>query len=292
MNGIMVVNKEKNMSSHDVVNKVRKILGTKKVGHLGTLDPLATGVLVLTINDGTKLAQFIENVDKTYIATILIGKSTDTYDSEGQINDCKEVPIIEQSVLENALKHFIGTSKQTPPIFSAIKKNGKKLYEYARKGEKVEIEPREITVKSIRMVTTPLFIDKTCQFSFEVTVSKGTYIRSLCFDIAKYLGYPGYMKDLIRIRSGNFSIDNASTIDDIEKGEYSFYSMLDSLKGEVILDDISLINKAKNGMKISKIEILNIVNNLPHQIVIKDKENLKAIYQLSEECYKAVRVWN
>lgn len=292
VNGIIVVNKEKNMTSFDVVREIKKIFHTKKVGHLGTLDPLARGVLVITINDGTKLAQFIENVDKTYIATIVIGRSTTTYDLEGELIESKKVDYIEIDKIMKALNHFKGKSQQIPPLYSAIKKNGKKLYEYARMNQSIELEPRQIEVKEIKLVKEPVFTNGECEFQFEVSVSKGTYIRSLCYDIAQFLGYPGYMKDLIRIRSGEFTIEKSSTIEEIKNENFHAYTMLEALKGYVQIDDEKLALKAKNGMMIGMSDVLRHCTKLEEYIVIKRENLLIAVYQLCEKGYKAVRVWN
>lgn len=292
MNGLIVVNKEKNMTSFDVVREIRKIFHTKKVGHLGTLDPLAKGVLVITINEGTKLAQFIENVDKTYIATIVIGKSTTTYDLEGEITCYKKVDYIEKDKIIDALHHFQGKGLQTPPLYSAIKKNGKKLYEYARNGEDVKIEPREVEIKTIKMIGEPIFRNNECEFQFETTVSKGTYIRSLCCDIAQHLGYPGYMKDLIRTQSGEFTIDCSSTIEEIKNGDICFHTMLDALKDYPMIDDEFIACKAKKGMMIGIANVSKYLNQLEDYIAIKRNEELIAIYKFCGTCYKAVRVWN
>lgn len=292
MNGVIVVNKDKSMTSFDVVKEMKKIFHTKKVGHLGTLDPLAKGVLVITLNEATKLAQFIENVDKTYVATIGIGKTTTTYDLEGAITAYQKVDYLEKEKIVDTLKHFQGKLLQTPPLYSAIKKNGKRLYAYARSGQAVEIEPREVEIKSIKLIGEPRFENDECEFQFEATVSKGTYIRSLCYDIAKELGYPGYMKDLIRIRNGIFTIDDASTIEEIKHGQMHFYTMLETLKNYAMLDDEILASKAARGMKIAVADIFKRFNRLEEYVVIKRDHQLIAIYQLSETCYRAVRVWN
>lgn len=292
MNGIIIVNKEKNFTSFDVVRQIRRIFKTKKVGHLGTLDPLATGVLVVTINDATKLAPFIENVDKTYIATILIGKSTTTYDEEGEVTEVKPITELSHSKIMDAFCHFIGKSMQYPPIYSAIKKNGKKLYEYAREGIDIKLEPREIEIKEMKLLSEVVFQNGECEFSFEVTVSKGTYIRSLCKDIAEYLGYPGYMKELCRIKSGNFTLEQASTITDIEKGNYHLIDMLEAMNDFPIIESEALSIKAKNGMKISIADIKKHINEESDFVVIQKDQKLLAIYKQDETCYKAVRVWN
>jgi len=221
MDGIIVVNKEKGYTSHDLVSKVKKIL-KEKVGHTGTLDPLATGVLPLLIGKGTLCSKYLINHNKEYIAVLKLGVSTDTMDSEGKVLEEKEVDssILEKTNAEKILSSFIGKQIQEPPIYSAIKVNGKKLYEYARKGESVEIPKREIEIYDMELRGINKIEN---EIEFKVRCSKGTYIRSLCVDLAKKLGTIGYMKDLKRLKVGEFSIENSITIneqttkEDIEK---------------------------------------------------------------------------
>ena len=214
MDGIIVVNKPKGYTSHDVVAKLRKILNIKKIGHTGTLDPNATGVLPILIGKGTLLSSYLIEHDKIYKAVIKLGEETDTLDGEGKVIKEKQIPkeALEKENLEKALQSFLGKQEQIPPIYSAIKVNGKKLYEYARKGQEVEIKPRQIEIYDIKL-------DKIEEdrIAFIVHVSKGTYIRSLCADIAKRLGTVGYMENLERQKVGNFTIQNSYTIEEIEK---------------------------------------------------------------------------
>ena len=195
MDGIILVNKPKGMTSHDVVNKLRKILHTKKVGHCGTLDPDASGVLVVCINKATKVLQFLTSENKEYITTLNLGTSTDTYDASGVVLEIKEYQSIDNDKIINCIKSFVGEQVQKPPMYSAIKVNGKKLYEYARAGEAVEIPERTINIDYIDVLEI-----KNNLIKFKVGCSKGTYIRSLCFDIAAALGYPGHMQELVRTK--------------------------------------------------------------------------------------------
>lgn len=183
MNGVLIVNKPKGFTSQDVVSKVKKLLNEKKAGHTGTLDPLATGVLPVLIGSSTKLSKYLIEHNKTYVAKIKLGQKTDTGDSEGKVIEEKHIPSISVSEIEKVLNTFLGEQTQIPPMYSAIKVNGKKLYEYARSGENVEIAPRGIEIYSIELLN---FEDG--QIEFEVSCSKGTYIRVLCEDIAKALG--------------------------------------------------------------------------------------------------------
>lgn len=294
MNGIIVVNKEKGMTSHDVVGKIRKIFNTKQVGHLGTLDPLATGVLAVCINDSTKLVQFLSEHDKTYIAKVCLGKSSDTYDLEGKI--IEQCPINNVSIdkVDEVINSFLGESLQVPPMYSSIKVNGKKLYEYARKGEFIEVEPRKICIHSIKRVSEITYDNDCCYFDIEASVSKGTYIRSLCYDIGKKLNIPSLMADLKRTKLGNYYLEDSYTLSDIEQGKYHLFSNLEALEMFPMIDDEYIVNKAKFGMKISVNDIINIINDKVERVVIKGNNKLIAIYEYNDEskCYKAARVWS
>lgn len=211
MDGIIVINKEKEYTSHDVVAKLKKKLNISKVGHTGTLDPNATGVLPILIGKGTKFSKYLINHDKIYEVELELGKKTDTADIEGKV--IEEENVDEKYIKENllqVLESFVGKQEQIPPMYSAIKKNGKKLYEYARAGEKVELEARKIEIYKIDLNK----YDKNI-ISFIVSCSKGTYIRSLCEDIAEKLNTVGYMKNLKRLQVGEFNIKDAVYIDDI-----------------------------------------------------------------------------
>ena len=215
MNGIILINKEKGCTSHDVVYKVKKLTNSK-VGHTGTLDPNATGVLPLLIGEATKISKYLINHDKEYEVVLELGKKTSTADVEGEVIEEKAVSAksLEEQYVKEILKTFIGKQEQTPPIYSAIKINGKKLYEYARKGQEVKLEPRQIEIYDIELLN----INKTeKQISFRVQCSKGTYIRSLCEDIAEKLGTVGLMKELKRTVVGDFKIENAITVEKLKE---------------------------------------------------------------------------
>lgn len=217
MDGILIINKPKQYTSHDVVAKVKKICG-EKVGHTGTLDPMATGVLPLLLGQGTKLSKYLINHDKTYIATIQLGKKTDTLDSEGSILEERLVDgkLLNKENVQRILECQIGKQIQTPPIYSAIKVNGKKLYEYARKGVEVEIPKREIEIYNIELLDIN---EKDKTIEFKVHCSKGTYIRTLCENIAEKLGTIGYMKELNRVQVGQFNLNQAITVEELEKNK-------------------------------------------------------------------------
>lgn len=294
MNKIIVVNKAAGMTSHDVVNKIRKIFNTKKVGHTGTLDPDATGVLVVCINEATKLVQFLEADSKWYIAEVLVGRSTDTFDKSG--NTIKEVPVLKLSneEVDECLSTFNGKISQIPPMYSAIKVNGKKLYEYARNNQIVEIEPRTVEIFEISRITDVIKDGEFYKFQIKVHVSKGTYIRSLCVAICDKLGYPGLMNNLIRTKTGVWNLEESSTILDIEHGNFKSYSMLEAVKNLPLIEEEDCVYKALHGMKISPSKIYDILCENPQRIAIKQDDKLIAIYDFDKEIkgYRAVRVWN
>ena len=214
MDGILVVNKEKGCTSHDVVYKVKKLFGTK-VGHTGTLDPNATGVLPILIGKGTELSQFLINHDKKYVATIQLGVKTDSGDVEGKVIEEKKVDlsILNNENVENVLKGLTGKQNQVPPMYSAIKVNGKKLYEYVRSGKTVDIPAREIEIYDLKL----LDIDKdNKQIIYEIYCSKGTYVRTVCENIAENLGTVGYMKELQRTMVGDFKIEDSITVQELQ----------------------------------------------------------------------------
>ena len=214
MDGIIIINKSKGCTSHDVVYKLKKLL-KEKVGHTGTLDPNATGVLPLLVGKGTGLSQYLINHNKKYVATIKLGEKTDTADVEGKvIDEC----VVDDSVFDSerinmVLKKMIGKQKQCPPMYSAIKVNGKKLYEYARSGKVVDIPEREIEIYDLQLVN---FDSINKLIMFEVFCSKGTYIRTVCEQLAENLGTVGYMKELNRTMVGEFKIEDSVTIEELE----------------------------------------------------------------------------
>ena len=242
MDGIIVINKEKEYTSHDVVAKLKKKLNISKVGHTGTLDPNATGVLPILIGKGTKFSKYLINHDKIYEVELELGKKTDTADIEGKV--IEEENVDEKYIKENllqVLESFVGKQEQIPPMYSAIKKNGKKLYEYARAGEKVDIEPRKIEIYKIDLNK----YDKNI-ISFVVSCSKGTYIRSLCEDIAEKLNTVGYMKNLKRLQVGKFNIKDAVYIDDIDLKNVNDHL----ITPEEILRGIPCINLGEKKLKL------------------------------------------
>ena len=251
MDGIIVINKEKGCTSHDIVYKVKKMFNTK-VGHTGTLDPNATGVLPILLGKGTKISKYLIEHDKEYEVVLQLGVKTTTADEEGEIIEEKEVlkESLEQLEIERILKSFIGKIKQMPPKYSAIKVNGKKLYEYARKGQEVEIKPREVEIYNIEI--TNIQKEKK-QIEFKVSCSKGTYIRTLCEDIAEKMRTVGYMKELKRTKVGNFNIEQAITLGQLQEKENIKIITIEEMfkdKEEIILEDSKII-LLLNGVKMN-----------------------------------------
>ena len=251
MNGILIVNKEKGYTSRDVVNIIGKCFNTKKIGHTGTLDPMATGVLVLCMGKCLKVVDLITSYTKEYIARVRLGIETDTLDITGSILDEKKINVTKEEV-EKVLKSFLGKSIQEVPKYSAVKVNGKKLYEYARNNVDIELPKREINVYDIEFFDDLEEINGYLEFSFRVCVSKGTYIRSLIRDIGNQLGTYGCMCELIRTKQGNFSIDNSYSIADIENNNYKLYNIKDVLDMEIVVVDNHILNKVKNGAILDK----------------------------------------
>ena len=254
MDGIILINKEKNYTSHDVVNKVKRITKSK-VGHTGTLDPNATGVLPLLLGNATKISKYLINHDKEYEVVLQLGTKTDTADVEGKIIEEKEVNIdsLNEENVQKVLSTFLGKQKQIPPMYSAIKVNGKKLYQYARQGQEVEIKPREIEIYKIKLINLD---KKQKQISLVVSCSKGTYIRSLCEEIADRLGTVGFMKELNRTKVGEFNIKDCVTVEEFEekynKNDFSDIITIEEIFKEnpkIELDNLN-IKQYLNGVKI------------------------------------------
>ena len=242
---IILVNKESGVSSNSVVNKVKHLVGANKAGHLGTLDVLATGLLPITINKATKLFDYFLNKDKVYKSIFTFGKTTDTLDLEGEIVKTDD-KIISKDMILRVLPHFIGKFEQMPPNYSAKKINGKKAYDLARKGEAIKLNPKPIEIFDLKLIRQV----EVNSFEFEIHCSSGTYIRSLCRDIANELSTYGVMSNLQRTRCGIFDINNSFTIDDIKNNKFNVIdveNVFDYEKVKISKDDYE---KLFNGQKI------------------------------------------
>lgn len=244
MDGILIINKPKGYTSHDIVNIVKKTLNTSKVGHAGTLDPNATGVLPILVGKATKISKYLIEHDKTYIAELALGEKSSTGDTEGEIIEKKKVPLLNEEQIKQVLKSFEGKQMQTPPIYSSIKINGKKAYEYARKGQNIQLEPRPIEIMKISFIKFENNVLK-----YEVQCSKGTYIRVLCEDIAERLGTVGLMKNLCRTRVNEFDIEDSCKIEQIAKEKIISIEKVCNIKPKIELDDKTK-EKFLNGVKL------------------------------------------
>lgn len=248
MNGILVVNKPYGYTSRDVVNIISKKLGTKKVGHTGTLDPIATGVLVVPIGRALKISELLTAERKEYIAKIILGYETDTLDITGTELK-RNKPSTSKEEIEKILHSFIGKNNQEVPKYSAVKVDGKKLYEYARQGIDITPPTKEIEIYSLELLDNPFYQDDTIEFTIKCEVSKGTYIRSLIRDIAYKLNTYGTMKELNRTMQGSFKLENSYTLEDIQNNNYELLSITEALPNiKITKVEDNLLKKIKNGM--------------------------------------------
>lgn len=296
MDGILPLWKPKGFTSHDCVMIIRRLLKTKKVGHTGTLDPEVEGVLLICIGQATKIVPYLTDTKKTYEAEVMLGKTTETEDAYGKTIEEVEVtnPPTEEDI-ENMLQSFTGTITQVPPMYSAVKVNGRKLYEYARENIPVERPKRQVTIYEITRL--PQVIQQHDSFRVQVVCSKGTYIRTLCVDMGKTLGYPAHMSDLTRTQTGPFTKKNTVTFDMIETAvENNTQKQLlePIMKGLNHLDRLNVDEDTKKrilyGQKLAKPK--EIVKQNPF-VVLCDQE-LLAIYQIHPEkpdLIKPVRVF-
>lgn len=267
MNGVLFINKPEGMTSRDVVNFAVKKLGTKKIGHTGTLDPMATGVMVLCVGNATKLVDLLTSNDKEYIAEVTMGIQTDTLDITGQVSEKRKVDI-KQEQIEKVINSFVGTYNQEVPLYSAVKVKGKKLYEYAREHKKIDLPRRKVAIKKIELIDYNL---KNNRFVFKCLVSKGTYIRSLIRDICTCLNTIGVMSKLERIKQGEFSLNECVNIEEISSER--IINIEDILDIPCLNVDNKLQKKILNGQILSNIYGYDLVG-------FKDESNhLIAIYK-------------
>lgn len=271
-NGILIVNKPSGITSRDVVNIVGKTLNTKKVGHTGTLDPMATGVLVLCLGNALKVCELITANDKEYIAKVILGIETETLDTTSPIINTKKTNITKEEI-EKVLNSFKGSYLQEVPKYSAVKINGKKLYEYAREGKEIELPKKMVTIYDIQLISDITYYNDTTSFYIKTTVSKGTYIRSLIRDIGYKLNTYGCMDSLERTRQGIFNIDNSYTLEEIKNNNYKLLSIEESLPNIPLVQvDNKTLFKIRNGVKLKKFFDGDMA-------IIKDKNKVVAIYK-------------
>lgn len=273
MDGIIIVDKPKGITSRDVVNQISKKFLTKKVGHTGTLDPIATGVMVVCLNSATKLVDKLTSFDKEYIATCILGIETDTLDNTGKILSTMPTHITKDQI-ETTLHRFIGNYEQEVPKYSAIKINGKKLYEYARENIDVKLPKRNVIINTISLISGPRYVDNKTEFTFKCSVSKGTYIRSLIRDIAANLNTVGIMTDLRRTKQGKFNIKDAVKLDLLQEENLIRIEHVLDCPHMQISDDIR--KKILNGA--------NVMNNYnSNEILFMDGDQAIALYMQDDK---------
>jgi tRNA pseudouridine55 synthase len=279
MDGILIVDKPKEFTSHDVVNIARKALNTKRIGHIGTLDPNATGVLVLCVGRATKLVKYFESHSKKYIAQIQLGVQTDTDDLTGKIIETSDTSNITEAMIKEELNKFLGTTEQIPPNYSAVKINGKKLYELARRDIFIpDIKPRDVEVFDIsnfKMLED--FENPT--FEVNLSVSKGTYIRSIARDLGNSLGCLGSLKELRRTEIEKFSIDKAITIEQLKSGEVELLNPFDYLNMQKIVIDDAYKPYIDNGRFLN----INLFPGKLDTIIYSKQDEVLAIYHYDEQ---------
>ena len=302
LTGILLLNKPRGLTSHDCVFKIRKLLKTKKVGHTGTLDPDVSGVLPICVGRATKIAEYLSGANKTYEGEVTIGYSTTTEDSSGDIVDEKQVNReLTRFEIENVFSNLLGEINQTPPMYSAVKINGKRLYEYAREGITVERPSRTITIYELLLLEEgDLFKGDNISFRFRVTCSKGTYVRTLAVMIGEMLGFPAHMSDLTRVSSGSFSIDQCLSFSEIEEkidnqiiGQFiePIESALSHLPKLKINDTVA--KKVKNGAVLPFPDELSHLQASEPFVVIDNENSCIAIYnrhQSKSHLMKPVKV--
>ena len=276
---VLYINKPENYTSFDIVHKISKIFGIKRIGHTGTLDPLATGVMLVCVGKATKIVELLTSEDKEYIAGVKLGIKTDTLDITGEVLEEKEVP--NNLNIEKVLNSFKKTYLQEVPIYSAVKVKGKKLYEYARNNIDVELPKKEVTIKEIELINT----DKDT-FTFRSLVTKGCYIRSLINDICLELNTIGTMTSLVRTKQGNISIERTNTLEDIEENNYKYYKIEDVLEYPIIKVDYDLYKKISNGIKIT--------NNwdIIDKVIFTYNDKLLGIYEVIDNDLKVWKNFN
>lgn len=283
MNGLVVIDKDKGYTSRDVVNIVSGVLRTKKVGHTGTLDPLATGVMVVGVGKGLKVSELITGYDKVYEARVIIGYETDTLDMEGNIVKWGRFDYTKGDI-ERVIREFPREYEQVVPIYSAVKVNGKRLYKSARRGDVVDLPKRMVSIYEMDLISDVEVFENHTEFDIRCKVSKGTYIRSLVRDIGERLGSYGTMKELRRTRQGNFGLDGAYSIEDIKSGNFELKKIGEVLDIPKVWVSDDMLFKIRNGCKVKKFFEGDMA-------LVMDGDSEVAIYRVSEEDKKMAKVY-
>ncbi|MEB5648969.1 MULTISPECIES: tRNA pseudouridine(55) synthase TruB [Mammaliicoccus] len=302
LDGILAIHKEVGMTSHDVVFKLRKILKTKKVGHTGTLDPEVSGVLPICVGKATRVSDYVMESGKSYRAEVTIGVSTTTEDQTGEIVDQKRVDqnLWDKDEIIATLKQLEGDIEQIPPMYSAVKVNGKKLYEYARQNIEIERPVRRVHINSINLISDIIYENDICKFEIEVECGKGTYIRTLATQIGALLNYPAHMSHLIRLKSGGFTLNQAIKLDDLreiveqDKLQDVILPLEYGLNGltKITVHDKNIVTRIQNGQKIEK----SLIDESKHdgEFVVWYEDKAIAImdtYDKNETLYKPKKVF-
>lgn len=302
MDGILAIHKEVGMTSHDVVFKLRKILKTKKVGHTGTLDPEVSGVLPICVGKATRVSDYVMESGKSYRAEVTIGVSTTTEDQTGEIVDQKRVDqnLWDKDEIIATLKQLEGDIEQIPPMYSAVKVNGKKLYEYARQNIEVERPVRRVHINSIDLISDIIYENDICKFEIEVECGKGTYIRTLATQIGALLNYPAHMSHLIRLKSGGFTLNQAIKLDDLreiveqDKLQDVILPLEYGLNGltKITVHDKNIVTRIQNGQKIEKSLIDESKHDCEFVVWYEDKAiAIMDTYDKNETLYKPKKVF-
>ena len=292
MNGIINLKKEAGITSHDAVFKLRKILGTKKIGHGGTLDPDVVGVLPIAVGKATRMVEFMQDEGKVYEGEITLGYSTTTEDASGEI--VAETPVLaplDEKLVDEAIASLTGPITQIPPMYSAVKVNGRKLYEYARAGQEVERPERQVTIYSFERTSSICYEDKLSRFTFRVKCSKGTYIRTLSVDLGEKLGYAAHMSHLTRTSAAGLNLEDALTLNEIEEkvqaGELDFLHPLEIGTGDLV--KVFLTPEQAEEVRYGRFIELEQTEN---QLAAFEGEKLLAILEKRENLYKPRKVFS
>jgi tRNA pseudouridine55 synthase len=288
MNGVLIIDKPSGMTSHDVVRRLRRLLKIRRIGHAGTLDPMATGILQVAIGEGTRLVEFLMEGEKTYRAVLRLGEITDTQDAEGKIIESRPVGVIGQEEIEAACSAFRGRIRQIPPMFSALKKDGVSLHRLARQGIEIEREPREIEIRRLRILAVDLPL-----ITLEVDCSKGTYIRTLAHDLGAALGPGAHLISLRRLRSGSFAEGDSIPLAGLEAADLTdgcpgLLSLRDALRGYrlLALNDVAAL-RLQNGVPPNYVETVGERPETGETILLLYREELMAVARFDpEHCWE------
>ena len=292
MNGIINLKKEAGMTSHDVVFKLRKILGTKKIGHGGTLDPDVVGVLPIAVGKATRMVEFMQDEGKVYEGEITLGYSTTTEDASGEV--VAETPVLsslDEKLVDEAIASLTGPITQIPPMYSAVKVNGRKLYEYARAGQEVERPERQVTIYSFERTSPICYEDKLAHFTFRVKCSKGTYIRTLSVDLGEKLGYAAHMSHLTRTSAAGLQLEDSLTLEEIvhkvEAGQLDFLHPLEIGTGELV--KVNLTPEQADEVRYGRFIELECSEK---EVAAFEGEKLLAIMEKRDHLYKPRKVFS